>query len=148
MRTISLFLITAILLAGDATAGDSSAKDLKQLEGTWEVVSTVLSGKEVTEAIASFVIKGEKVTHLPLKGKKDEPREGDTFKIDSSKMPKQIDWTVNQKGVEKKVLQGIFEIKGDDLTICFDTQGKGRPTTFTSKEGSGYRLVKSKRIKR
>jgi hypothetical protein len=44
---------------------------------------------------------------------------------------------------------GIYELKGDDLKICFVHGGGGeRPTDFASKEGTAQSLIVLKREKK
>jgi uncharacterized protein (TIGR03067 family) len=45
------------------------------------------------------------------------------------------------------VMLGIYEISGDTLKVCFDPEGKKRPTQFKSASGS-QTLVVHKRVKK
>ncbi len=53
------------------------------------------------------------------------------FKIDPSKRPKQLD--LEWDGL---VQPGIYKINGVELKVCYDQDGKTRPTTFNSPIGS------------
>lgn len=56
------------------------------------------------------------------------------FKIDPSKKPKQIDITLHLKRGDATFL-GIYEIKGDALTVCYAGSNTGkRPAEFSSKD--------------
>ena len=51
-------------------------------------------------------------------------------------------------GVQKDaVLEGIYQIKDDELTICAKVFGMERPTEFVSKEGSSTVLLVLKKEK-
>jgi hypothetical protein len=43
---------------------------------------------------------------------------------------------------------GIYEIDGDTLKVCFDPQGKVRPTEFKSAPGSENFVNVHKRVKK
>ena len=44
-----------------------------------------------------------------------------------------------------KTILAIIEIDGDSMKACYDMEGKGRPTEFSTKEGSGHVLILYKR---
>jgi hypothetical protein len=45
------------------------------------------------------------------------------------------------------VLEGVYEVKGDDLKLCVMVFGKDRPTEFKSGEGSSVAMLTLKRQK-
>jgi uncharacterized protein (TIGR03067 family) len=68
-------------------------------------------------------------------------------KLDLSTMPKSMDITV-VGGVQKDaVIEGIYELKEDELKICAKVFGNDRPTGFSSPEGSSIFLLVLKRQK-
>ena len=42
---------------------------------------------------------------------------------------------------------GIYEMKGDMVKVCFDPQGKERPTSFTAKEGQFSAVIQREKKK-
>ena len=103
--------------------------------GGKEVPATEFKGITVTFAGDKFTVK-----------RGDEVIQAATQKLDPSKSPKTIDMTVAE-GVNKgAVILGIYEISGDTLKVCFDPDGKKRPTQFKSASGS-QTLVVHKRVK-
>jgi hypothetical protein len=46
------------------------------------------------------------------------------------------------------VILGIYEISGDTLKVCFDPEGKKRPTEFKTAAGSQTTLAVYKRVKK
>ena len=45
-------------------------------------------------------------------------------------------------------MPGIYEISGDTLKVCFDPEGKKRPTEFKTEAGAPTVLVVHKRVKK
>jgi uncharacterized protein (TIGR03067 family) len=146
------------LRAGSTQEGNAKAeaikKDLKLLEGTWEIVFRGRQGKE-----APLVNKfGEGWRHqtilldgsIQLEGKpKDAPKV--KYRLDPTTKPKSIDivFPPNQSGIQV-VTEGIYSIEGDELKLCCASVGNPRPTDFTYARGSGrflevYRRVKDKK---
>ena len=71
-----------------------------------------------------------------------------TFKVDSSKSPKEIDLTPTTGENKGKTVKGIYKIAGDYLTICRGlTEKEARPTEFAAPVNSGLLLVTWKRSK-
>jgi uncharacterized protein (TIGR03067 family) len=92
-------------------AGDDKS-DLQKLQGTWECVETLKDNKRVDTYVGvRAVIKDNALTWLfPKDGKFTELKA--TFTIDSTKDPKQFDWSPAGK---KEVHTRLYEFEGDRL---------------------------------
>src|SRR5262245_6734754 len=128
-----LSLAVAVILFGSVAVGQDNAtqKDLKSFQGTWRIVSMLRGGKEEVEGKdAKAVISGNEITMSF--GKEAYPKV--RFKLDAAKKPTTIDLGLaEEKGFPNK---GIYELKGDMLTLCWGGDGNPRPTKLTStKEG-------------
>jgi len=148
-------LVTLLCTLGLTASGGTAAqaegkaeveKELKKFQGTWLYESLEAGGEEVPAA----ELKGTTVT---FQGDKYTVKKGDeviqtaTQKLDPSKSPKTLDVTVTE-GVNKGALMlGIYEISGDTLKVCFDPEGKKRPTQFKSTSGL-QTLVVHKRLRK
>lgn len=110
--------------------------DLRKLQGEWIVVSLEAKGKDFTEEFskAKVVIEKDKMTM----GSGKDAMMAD-FSLDATTKPKQIDFN----GVVK--VQGIYELDGDTLKICFAAAGKPRPTEFTTKADRDHGMFAFKR---
>lgn len=126
-------------------AGEKSVieKELKKFQGTWIFESVEAGGKKVD--IAGF--KGMTVT---FEGDRFLVKQGDkviqtaTQKLDPSKSPKTLDVMVIDGLNKGSAMLGIYEFRGDTLWVCFDPEGKTRPTKF---ETTGVQtLVVHKRV--
>src|SRR5579872_5299870 len=143
-------LCTLVLIAagGTGTRADDRQnveKELRKFQGTWTFASVEAAGKE--QPAAEF--KGMTVTFAGDKftvKKGDEVIQAGTQKLDPSRSPKTIDVTVAEGLSKGAVMLGIYEIRGDTLKVCFDPEGKKRPTEFASTSGS-QTLVVHKRVK-
>lgn len=132
----------------DARADDKAdvEKELKKFQGTWTFESVDAGGKEVPAAEfkgITVTFEGDKYTVK----KGDEVIQAATQKLDPSKSPKTLDVTVAEGPNKGVVMLGIYEISGDTLKVCFDPEGKKRPTQFKSASGS-QTLVVHKRVKK
>ena len=149
--TLVTLLCTLGLVASDgagARAEDKAAveKELKKFQGTWVFESVEAGGKEVPAAELKGItvtFKGDKYTVK----KGDEVTEAATQRLDPSKSPKTLDVTVTEGPNKGAVMLGIYEITADTLRVCFDPDGKNRPTQFKSASGS-QTLVVHKRVKK
>lgn len=121
------------------------AKELTKFQGTWTFESVEAGGKK----LPADQFKGMTVT---FEGDKYAVKIGDmvveaaTLKLDLSKSPKTFDSTVTFGPNKGKVYLAIYEMSGDTLKVCFDPEGKKRPTEF--KGESGAQLVVHKRVKK
>ena len=152
MRIALVTLLCALVLTASGGTGaraDDKAdveKELKKFQGTWTFESVEAGGKEVPAA----EFKGITVT---FEGDKYTVKKGDdviqaaTLKLDPSKSPKTLDVTVAEGPNKGAVMLGIYEISPDTLKVCFDPEGKKRPTEFKSASGA-QTLVVHKRVKK
>jgi uncharacterized protein (TIGR03067 family) len=153
MRIALVTLLSTLVLTASGGTGaraDDKAdveKELKKFQGTWTFESVETGGKE--EPAAEF--KGMTVT---FEGDQFTVRKGDevilagTQKLDPSRSPKTLDVTVAEGLNKGAVMLGIYEISGDTLKVCFDPEGKKRPTEFKSASGSQTFVNVHKRVKK
>jgi uncharacterized protein (TIGR03067 family) len=145
MRIICVALSLVLGLFASSILADDVAKDLKKLEGTWTFDSVEAGGNKLPAEqfkTMSVTMEGTKYS-VKLN---DMVVEAATQKIDSSKSPKTMDVTVTEGPNKGKVYLAIYEINGDTLKVCFDPEGKKRPTEFKGDVGS-QTLVVHKRVK-
>jgi len=141
--------LTAFLLLALGTAAraapqgkdDAVVRELKLLDGTWEVVSIVTDGQEVSRradtGLYSLTLEKGKFAYKTRDGK---VLDDGTFRVDPAAEPKAIDLSA-RGGME---VSGIYELKGDELKVCV---GKERPAKLTSEAGGGRTLITYKRVK-
>ena len=145
-------LCTLVLTApgGTGARADDKAdveKEFKKFHGVWTFESVEAGGKKAP----ADELKGLTVTFAGDKytvKKGDEVIQVGTQKLDPSKSPKAIDVTVTEGLKKGAVMLGIYEIDGDTLTVCFDEEGKKRPTEFKSAAGSQTFVNVHKRVKK
>jgi RNA polymerase sigma factor (sigma-70 family) len=132
--------------------------DTEKLQGTWEVLETRVNGEtypthEVTDH--RLVIEGDKfrLTSMP----KEPPKLGlyggmifiATFKLNTTKSPRNIDLEMSKDPEAHEVCLGIYKLDGDDLVICLPylKPCERRPTEFKAEKGSDQQLYKLRRAK-
>jgi RNA polymerase sigma factor (sigma-70 family) len=134
--------VRQVLADKPAAAGKGAdQKDQEDIVGTWVLVSEERGGQKVEEedkGLQLILTAAGKATQ-----KQGEREEVGTYKLDPAKTPKEIDVSA-----DKRMLPGIYKLKGDTLTLCIDHGGKERPTEFASKPGTDVVLVVLKREKK
>jgi len=130
-------------------AGDKAdvEKELKKFQGVWAIESMESGGKKIPlEAVkdVTLTFEGDNYT---VKNGKDVIQVG-TQKLDASKSPKTLDGTVIEGFGKGAVTPGIYEIDGDTLKVCYDEEGKKRPTEFKTADGSKTTLAVYMRVKK
>jgi uncharacterized protein (TIGR03067 family) len=136
MRHLLLATLLATLAAhgsaqqpGTKPAVDPKQKpDTELIQGTWLIVGLEAGGKAEPDRNYrnnTIVFIKDKAT---LQERSYSPIDF-TLALDPTKTPKTIDLTT--KG---NVLNGIYKLDGDDLTICLSIGGK-RPAEFATKPG-------------
>src|SRR5262245_56881862 len=125
-RIAMSFAATLLIPLGLLALGaDKSADDARKLEGNWAVVSREYDGSK-PEDVNDFLTAQEYT--VAIKGGAFEiTRDGYpaeqplTVKVDGSKKPRAVDF-VDQNG--HHVYQGIYQIKGDQLKLCYGPTGQ------------------------
>lgn len=145
MKTFSLAVACAVVFGVSAPA-DDAAKDLEKLQGTWTATEITVNGKTHTEGTLRFTFKKDQVI---AEGDDEVKRDYAkvSIKLDPSTKPACIDIHVmagEQKGAK---MEGIYELKGDDLKICVKLLGNDRPTEFKAPDGSNTAVLILKRDK-
>ena len=138
-------LVTLVCLPLVLAVARAADPDKDELQGVWIATSMEINGnpapaKEVEAT--RFTFKEQKLLY---RHSKDEGKENEgTFKADPKKSPKQLDITA-----KNKTLHGIYEVKGDELKICFENGGKAenRPTRFATNKEKEEVLIVFKRKK-
>ena len=151
MTLVALFCTCGFAVSGaSGILADDKAdleKEVRKFQGTWTIESSVTGGKEIPAGdLKGFVLIFEGDKHTLKKG--DEVVQVGTQKIDPSKSPKTIDVTMHEGPNKGAVMLGIYEIDGDTLRVCFDPEGKKRPTKFKSASGSQTFVNVHKRVKK
>jgi len=147
---VTLFYTLGLIASGGTGAGaDDKAdveKELKKFQGTWTFESVEAGGKKLpADQFKGITVTFEGDKYAVKKG--DEVVEAATQKLDPSKSPKTLDAKVTDGPNKGAVILGIYEISGDTLKVCFDPEGKKRPTEFKGVSGS-QTLVVHKRVKK
>ena len=114
--------------------------ELKALEGTWEP-TRYTTGEQSTgpEILAEIrrVAEGDFV-YWTRKGKRFA---GTHVTIDPSAKLKTIDVVADGGRYRDKVVQGIYKLDGEELTICMAAPDAARPDSFEPKANDGWTLM-------
>jgi uncharacterized protein (TIGR03067 family) len=181
-RVIALFLVASLVTAfGCSGASDKSSpqgtgtpqpgadptKDdkggLQALQGTWVPIAVADKGDPIRsvkyDEDEPWVIQGSKFIYYDSIKRNDVKRAAD-LKVDPSKDPAHIDFTIKGKWEGKEMewtTYGIYSLKGDELTVCvpekFDPwEPENRPKEFKSTQppkdkDSGFNLYVLKKKK-
>jgi uncharacterized protein (TIGR03067 family) len=150
MRIAVAALCCALGFAGSGTWADDKAdveKEVRKFTGTWTFESSESGGQELpADELKKLIVTFEGDKHTVKNG--DEVIQVGTQKLDPSKSPKTIDVTMTEGPSKGTVMLGIYEIDGDTLKVCFDPQGKKRPTEFKSAPVSENFVNVHKRVKK
>ena len=140
--------VLALTVASSARADDKQER--AKFNGKWVAVALTGDGMEIPADMLKkvpwyWIIDDKKILSKRPTGGGRVREETINFTIDPTKSPKTIDITDRER---KETHKGIYELKGDTLTICFVMRaGAERPDDLTSKKGSKRMLLKWQRVK-
>lgn len=126
------------------TKKDLVKAELMKLDGTWKPVFCQREGVESDAkqlaAMNVLTFKGFNISQ----GDKVIAKISD---IDPTSSPKTIDYEADSPVEAYRTQSGIYILADDTFIECVSVGGKDRPKEFAAKEGSGYTLLKFKRVK-
>jgi len=131
-------MVVGSLLATGAAGQDKGKTDKDKIQGKWLPVSLEKGGIKAPEEEykkVKLAFTGDKITVV-----EDAREMAVTFKLDPAKKPKQIDVTESRNGKDE-VHEGIYELDGDKLKICFAHAQDPRPRDFVSQAGTSQTLI-------
>jgi uncharacterized protein (TIGR03067 family) len=111
---------------------------LRSMEGTWAFRSLEVDGQPMPAAMLTS-------SHLLLDGDRFRMESAEAtyegiFTIDVEKEPHRIDIDFVEGPESGNRCEGLFQLEGDQLTICLGLSGSARPQHFASTPGSGHAL--------
>lgn len=143
MGLTAVAIVASLSFADDKDDEKKVQAELKQLEGSWQLVSSVKDGKEAPDEVVKSI-------RLVIKDSKHTVYRGDDFvvkeipfKLDLSQDPKRSVDTLP----DGKQIKAIYKIEDDTLTSCSAGVDKDFPKEFSGAEGLDQTLRVLKRIK-
>jgi uncharacterized protein (TIGR03067 family) len=136
-----LLLLNVGFLVFTPLQNQKAEEDLKMIEGAWIPVVAELGGKPLPEEYlkdTKLVLTDGRYTYMNDQG---------TYKLIPAEKLKAMDITGAEGPNQGKTLLAIYELTGDTLRICYDLEGKTRPSEFATKTGTQQLLVSYKRAK-
>jgi uncharacterized protein (TIGR03067 family) len=129
-----------------AFTGRIAAKVLRELEGTWSLVTLEGNGAQVLgeDKARTFTFKGGR---FELKHRNMIYQAGSVTVIDPFASPRSIDVIVLDGGSVYLTVAAICQVEGDTLKYCGSLNGAARPKAFGTKAGDGSNYSIWKRVK-
>ena len=135
----------AMAVVATSQADEPTKKDLAALQGNWSVESLEYNGKDVTARYKlSFAFKDDVATVEGDEGVRKEYAKI-RFKLYPELTPRGVDLTVAGGVQVNLVMEGIYELKGDQMRLCVKFSGKDRPSEFAAPGGSSIAYLTLKR---
>jgi uncharacterized protein (TIGR03067 family) len=116
---------------------------LRLLEGEWHFMTLQVDGQDMPKAAivsSKLLIDGDR-----FRMESAEANYEGVLTIDVDAEPARIDIEFVEGPEAGNSSYGIYELNGDQLTICLGLVGSSRPAAFTTKKGSGHALEKLRR---
>jgi uncharacterized protein (TIGR03067 family) len=119
--------------------------ELDRLEGTWQVTSYLVAGREtISDRNSAMFVTFKKGAFAWGDGSSS----GKIAKIDPTKTPKEVDYTLGSDANPGQPVKAIYKLEGDVFIDCFHLSGGDRPKEFSSTLENGYTLMTYKRVKK
>jgi uncharacterized protein (TIGR03067 family) len=121
-------MIALLLVVGFLFMRNSSASDLDDIQGTWNLYAA-------PKLIAKLTITNNKYTYRVI-----NYTDAGTIVLDPSKDPKHIDFVISQGQYRGKTRRGIYKFVDSKLILCVAAPDKDRPSEFKDEPGKGHIL--------
>jgi len=111
---------------------------LRAMEGTWSFRSLEIDGQSVPASMlgnSSLLIDGDR-----FRTESPEANYDGIFTIDIEHTPHLIDIEFVEGPEAGNRCEGLFELNGDQFTLCLGLVGSSRPERFATSPGSGHAL--------
>jgi uncharacterized protein (TIGR03067 family) len=100
----------------------SLTRDELRLQGSWKCIHNELMHVQTPQMLGRVHI------YFGRRFRIDTDKGSEEFRIDENSEPKRIDFDDGRS----PLIQGIYKLDGDRLTICTGAPGHPRPTTFST----------------
>jgi uncharacterized protein (TIGR03067 family) len=117
---------------------------LRLLEGDWRFVGMQVDGVDMPAAATAgsrILIDGDR-----FRMESPEATYDGAFIIDVGAEPMHIDIEFVEGPEAGNRSYGVFELNGDQLTICLGVVGASRPAGFSTRPGTGHALERLRRV--
>lgn len=140
MRVLALIAMLVPMVA----LADPPA-DVKALDGNWVPTKVEILGREAP-------LKNFETTKLTIAGDtysvtSDGTTDKGTVKTDATAKPATLDILGTSGPNKDKNIVAIWKLEGDKLQVCYNLDGKVRPTAFESTSANSWLLISYKRVK-
>jgi uncharacterized protein (TIGR03067 family) len=144
MRYLGLLVVLNLFCGVTSMSLADDAEEVKKLNGEWSVASMEMMGKPMPAEAVKNIRLINKDGEYTLKA---ESEDKGTVTVDATKSPKQM--TIKGvEGVNKgKTFLAIYELKEDELKVCYDLSGKEFPKEFKTEAGKLLMLAVYKKVK-
>jgi uncharacterized protein (TIGR03067 family) len=144
MKRLAVIVFAA--LSATAVWSADAKEEAKMLEGTWRPTEAEFAGnKYPDETLKTIKLVLTADAYTVEAGKNIDKG---TYKVAPDKKPKELDITGTEGPNKDKTFLAIYEVNGDTLRICYDLEGKKRPTEFKTAKDTQQFLIVYKRDKK
>jgi uncharacterized protein (TIGR03067 family) len=140
-----LVLALSLLEFTMVRADDTAASDAAKIQGRWKVIAGENNGKKIELDAKGIpvVITGDTIR---VRDKEDQRTYLMTYQLDPAR--KAIRLTHTEGPFKGKSAQGIYQLDGDTLKLCYATEGNKVPTELSAKAGTGQLCFVMERAKK
>jgi uncharacterized protein (TIGR03067 family) len=138
-------LLLVSLMTGLLQVAAWSSTATEEIDGVWSPIEAEMAGRKIPDEL----LKAMKLTMADGKYTVTVGKTVDkgSYKLDPAATPKTVDITSVEGPNKGKTLLAIYEQTGDSLRVCYDLDGKKRPTEFKTAMDTKQFLVTYKRAK-
>jgi uncharacterized protein (TIGR03067 family) len=142
----SVVVLVSAWAVADDKADKGAAFDAAKLVGNWDYVAGTKSGEKVEKdhLVGKVTITKDTIT-IPAG---QDMKFVIAYKLNTKASPVGVDMDIKDGPVKEGKAEGIIELKGDDLKLCYvPMPGGKRPTKFESTKDNGAFYFVLKRSK-